>query len=61
MVSHDLAVVAHLCARIAVMTEGKIVEEMAVDVLRAGRPSHPYTRELLQSSRSYREVEAASS
>jgi len=59
MVSHDLAVVAHLCARIAVMTEGKIVEEMAVEVLRAGRPSHPYTRELLQSSRTYREVEPA--
>jgi peptide/nickel transport system ATP-binding protein len=59
MVSHDLAVVAHLCARIAVMTEGKIVEELAVDVLRAGRPSHPYTRELLQSSRTYREVAAS--
>ena len=59
MVSHDLAVVAHLCARIAVMTEGKIVEQMEVDVLRAGRPSHPYTRELLQSSRTYREVEAS--
>ncbi len=59
MVSHDLAVVAHLCARIAVMTEGRIVEEMAVDVLRSGRPSHPYTRELLQSSRTYREVASA--
>jgi peptide/nickel transport system ATP-binding protein len=59
MVSHDLAVVAHLCSRIAVMTEGRIVEELDTDVLRAGRPSHPYTRELLQSSRSYRDVEAA--
>jgi peptide/nickel transport system ATP-binding protein len=57
MVSHDLAVVAHLCARIGVMTDGKIVEELDADVLRTGRPQHPYTRELLQSSRSYREVE----
>jgi peptide/nickel transport system ATP-binding protein len=59
MVSHDLAVVAHLCARIAVMTEGRIVEELDASVLRAGRPEHPYTRELLQSSRSYREIETA--
>jgi peptide/nickel transport system ATP-binding protein len=56
MVSHDLAVVAHLCARIGVMTQGRIVEELDADVLRAGRPHHPYTRELLQSSRSYREA-----
>jgi ABC-type oligopeptide transport system ATPase subunit len=42
-----------------VMTEGRIVEELDTDVLRAGRPSHPYTRELLQSSRSYRDVQAA--
>ena len=59
MVSHDLAVVAHLCDKIAVMTEGEIVEELDTYVLRAGRPAHPYTRELLQSSRTYREVESA--
>ncbi|MEM7025795.1 MAG: ABC transporter ATP-binding protein [Pseudomonadota bacterium] len=59
MVSHDLAVVAHLCSQIAVMTEGRIVEEMEADVVRAGRPAHPYTRELLQSSKTYREVGAS--
>jgi ABC-type oligopeptide transport system ATPase subunit len=41
------------------MTEGRIVEELDASVLRAGRPEHPYTRELLQSSRSYREIETA--
>ncbi len=45
-ISHDLAVVAELCDRIAVMREGRIVEEgPADDVLR--RPRHEYTRALV--------------
>jgi peptide/nickel transport system ATP-binding protein len=45
-ISHDLAVVAELCDRIAVMREGRIVEEgPADDVLRA--PRHEYTRALV--------------
>jgi len=45
-ISHDLAVVAHLADRIAVMQAGKVVEEGPRDqVLDA--PSHPYTRNLL--------------
>ena len=48
-VTHDLAVVANLCQRIAVMYAGEIVEiGPAEDVL--NRPKHPYTRALLDAS-----------
>jgi peptide/nickel transport system ATP-binding protein len=47
-ITHDLAVVAGLADRIAVMYAGRIVEEGRVaDVLDA--PLHPYTRGLLDS------------
>ncbi|MFN6999950.1 ABC transporter ATP-binding protein [Elioraea tepidiphila] len=45
-VSHDLAVVAHLAHRIAVMYLGAIVEEGPRDAV-TRRPAHPYTRALL--------------
>ncbi len=46
LISHDLAVVAHLADRIAVMKDGAIVEQgPAAKVL--GDPQHPYTRALL--------------
>ncbi len=51
MVSHDLAVIAHLCERIAVMTRGAIVETTTADRLASGDVEHPYTRELLASNR----------
>ena len=53
LVSHNLAVVAHLCGRVAVMEQGRIVEEMPVAALRARRPEHPYTRRLLEASLGY--------
>ena len=50
MVSHDLAVIAHMCSRIAVMKGGEIVETLPVDRLRRGEADDGYTRELLSSS-----------
>jgi peptide/nickel transport system ATP-binding protein len=45
-ISHDLAVVAELCQRVAIMRAGELVESGLVgDTL--SRPSHPYTRQLL--------------
>lgn len=48
MVTHDLAIHANLCDRLAIMYAGKIVEEAAVDLI-FNQPRHPYTRMLLNS------------
>ncbi|MEF2072588.1 ABC transporter ATP-binding protein [Consotaella sp. CSK11QG-6] len=50
MVSHDLAVVSHLCERIGVMHKGLIIEELTADDIRHSKASDPYTREFLQAS-----------
>ena len=46
LVSHNLAVVAHLCPTIGVMQGGDLVETLTTDDLRAGRVHHPHTAEL---------------
>jgi peptide/nickel transport system ATP-binding protein len=51
LVSHNLAVVAHLCGRLAVMQGGQIVETLEVAALRAGQAAHPHTRDLIALSR----------
>lgn len=53
MVSHDLAVVAHMCDRLAVMRGGEIVEEMTAAALRQGAARSDYARALLAASRGY--------
>jgi peptide/nickel transport system ATP-binding protein len=53
MVSHDLAVIAHLCERIAVMSQGAVVETTTADALASGDVTHPYTSQLLRSHRSF--------
>ncbi len=58
LVSHDLAVVAHMCRRIAVMQHGSMVEALTVDGLRQGQARQAYTRKLLQASKGY-DYEAA--
>jgi ABC-type glutathione transport system ATPase component len=45
-ISHDMAVVQHMCARIAVMYGGRILEEGPRDEILM-RPRHAYTRALL--------------
>ena len=66
MVSHDLAVIAHMCTRIAVMYQGEIVEMLEVQRLRRAEADHPYTRMLLDASlektrQGERDTEGASS
>lgn len=47
-ISHDISVIRHMCARIAVMYLGQIVELGESDAV-LNAPSHPYTRLLLES------------
>jgi len=50
MVSHDLAVIAHLCERVGVMQHGVLVERTTADALASGDVAHKHTRELLRSN-----------
>lgn len=50
LVSHDLGVVAHLCERLAVMQQGRIVETLTRDQLCEGRAEQPYTRALVEAA-----------
>ncbi|KRW97759.1 ABC transporter ATP-binding protein [Paracoccus sp. MKU1] len=54
MVSHDLAVVAHMCDRLAVMRAGRIVEQMDTARLRAAAAQSDYARALIAASTGYR-------
>ncbi len=48
LISHDLAVVDHLCAEVAVMFQGRIVEQGTPQQL-FSEAAHPYTRALLDA------------
>jgi peptide/nickel transport system ATP-binding protein len=54
LVSHDLAVVAHLCGRVAVMRGGRLIEMLDVEALRRGDAHEAYTQDLVAASRGYR-------
>ncbi len=55
LVSHNLAVVTHLCTRIGVMIGGEMVELLSADDLRSGHVVHPHTAELRSLSLSLEE------
>jgi len=54
MVSHDLAVVTHLCQRLMVMQRGKTVEMLDSAELAAHRVTDPYTQALMLASGGFR-------
>jgi peptide/nickel transport system ATP-binding protein len=54
MVSHDLAVVTHLCERLMVMQRGRPVESLSAANLAAHRVADAYTRSLMEASSGFR-------
>jgi peptide/nickel transport system ATP-binding protein len=54
LVSHDLAVVAHMCERLLVMQHGRMVEELTRADLRGRAARESYTQRLLVASEGFR-------
>ena len=54
MVSHDLAVVTHMCERLMVMQRGETVELISSADLAMNRVRHEYTRSLMEASAGFR-------
>jgi peptide/nickel transport system ATP-binding protein len=50
MVSHDLAIITHMCERLMVMQSGEAVENLAAADLVERRVTKDYTRNLLRAS-----------
>ena len=59
MVSHDLAVVTHLCERLMVMQRGRMVEMVAAAELAAHRVQADYTKSLMEASAGFQRAVAA--
>jgi len=58
-VSHNLAVIAHMCSEVAIMQHGRMVEQVPNTALRTGALSQPYSQQLLRSSEGYDRAAAA--
>jgi peptide/nickel transport system ATP-binding protein len=58
LISHDLAVVGHVCEEIAVIFHGRFIETGPADLL-LKNPAHPYTRELIEAAPRFEEAPAA--
>lgn len=56
MVTHDLAVVDHMCDRFAVMLRGEVTEIMPRSAIAYNHATHPYARELIGASLEYEGV-----
>ena len=54
MVSHDLAVVTHMCERLMVMQRGRTVELLSSADLAASQVKDDYTRNLMVASTGFR-------
>ncbi|RRI06309.1 ABC transporter ATP-binding protein [Mesorhizobium tamadayense] len=53
MVSHDLAIITHMCERLMVMQNGEVVETLTASQLIGHRVSEDYTRNLLRASEGF--------
>ena len=53
MVSHDLAIITHMCERLMVMQSGEAVENLTAAQLVAHRVTEDYTRNLLRASEGF--------
>ncbi|MDP0768751.1 ATP-binding cassette domain-containing protein, partial [Klebsiella pneumoniae] len=51
MVTHDLGVIAHLCQKVAVMQDGKILQTPTGDAPGSGQAQTAYTQKLGNASR----------
>ena len=56
LVSHDLAVVAHMCERLAVMQHGEVVEELSREALQNRAAQAEYTKDLLIASEGFKGI-----
>ncbi|ASV86613.1 ABC transporter ATP-binding protein [Ochrobactrum quorumnocens] len=54
MVSHDLAVITHMCDRLAVMRNGEVVEQLEASELVSGKINADYTKNLMRASEGFR-------
>ena len=59
MVSHDLAVVTHMCEMLMVMQRGRTVEMLAAADLAAHRVRDEYTRRLMEAASGFRRIPAS--
>jgi len=53
LVSHDLAVVSHMCDNVLVMNQGQMVESITKKQLKDETPKQNYTKQLLLASKGY--------
>ncbi len=53
LVSHDLAVIDHMCDRFAVMQHGRVVETLERSALTGNGAKHDYSRSLIGASLAY--------